>query len=211
MYRDYETAEFIGRQSAAFVVVVLFHVMLAVAFYTGLIGRVSKQFVPPNLNIATIDTPRTREPPHLPQPLTTALKPWVPEPEYPPIDQGSSDNLGIRDTISKVPTTSTPTAPPTRVSTAVRMDPRHPLKIGREHYPDIAVRGEQEGRCVVNMTVAADGRVREATLKTSSGFSALDQACIDAVQNQRMIPATADGRPVESTVSMPIVWRLSNR
>jgi periplasmic protein TonB len=201
MYRDHETAAFIGKQSATFVVVVLFHVMLAVAFYSGLTSNVFKQLVPPPINVRDIETPRTHDSP----------PPWIPEPEFSPIDQGPTDANGIRDTATKGPMASSQPTPPTRASTAVRMDPRHPLKIGREYYPDGAVRREQEGRCVVNMTVAADGRVRAATLKSSSGFSLLDQACIDAVRDQRMIPATTDGRTVESTVSMPIVWRLSDR
>ena len=211
MYRDHETAAFIGKQSATFLVVVLFHIMLGVAFYTGLASTAYNQFVSTQLNIRTIEAPRTRETVPLPQPLNQTVKPWVIKPEFSQIDQGPTDDNGIRDTTTMGPMTSSQPTPPPRASTAIRMDPRHPLKIGREHYPDGAVRGEQEGRCVVNMTVAADGRVREATLKSSSGFSLLDQACIDAVRDQRMIPATTDGRPVESTVSMPIVWRLSDR
>lgn len=211
MYHEHETATLIGKQSATFLVVVLFHLMLAVAFYSGLASTMVKQFVPPPFNVKNIDTPPTHAAPPLPPPLTQAVKPWIPDPEYPPIDHGTTDDHSIQDTSAKGSTTSTPPTPPTRASTAVRLDPRHPLKIGREHYPDGAVRAEQEGRCVLNMTVAADGRVREATLKTSSGFSLLDQACIEAVRDQRMIPATVDGRNVESSVSMPIVWRLSDR
>lgn len=211
MYRDHETAAFIGKQSATFLVVVLFHFMLAGAFYSGLAGTVLKRITPPPFTVSNVETPRVHDAPLPPPPLTQALKPWIRDLEYPPIDNGTTDVRSIQDSSAKGPATSSPPAPPTRASTAVRMDPRHPLKIGREHYPDGAVRAEQEGRCVLNMTVAADGRVREATLKASSGFSLLDQACIDAVRGQRMIPATEDGLPVESTVSMPIVWRLSDR
>ena len=211
MYRDHETAALLGHQCATFLAVVLFHLLLAIAFYSGLAATGIRLLVNTPLNVRNIETPRPRESPSLPPPVSSPVKPWVPEPEYSRIDQGSDDDNIIRDTAPKDTVTSTPLTSPTRPSTAVRMDPRHPLKIGREHYPDGAVRAEQEGRCIVNMTVAADGHVREAALKTSSGFSLLDQACIEAVRDQRMIPATVDGRPVESTVSMPIVWRLSDR
>jgi TonB family protein len=57
--------------------------------------------------------------------------------------------------------------------------------------------------------VAADGRITAASLQASSGFPLLDDACLRAVRGQHMLPATQDGKPIESTVSLPIVWRLS--
>lgn len=211
MYRDHETATFIGRQSATFLVVVAFHIMLGAALYSGLASRIYQRVILSDVIVRHIVTPKIRETATLPPPVAQTVKPWIPVPEFPSIDPGTTDDNGIRDTNSKVPTTSLPPTTQTHASTAVRMDPRHPLKVGREHYPDDAVRREEQGRCIVNLTVAADGRVREATLKASSGFASLDRACIDAVRDQRMIPATTDGKPVESTVSMPIVWRLSDR
>jgi periplasmic protein TonB len=93
-------------------------------------------------------------------------------------------------------------------STGVRMDPKHPLKIGLAYYPDAAKRAHEEGRCIMLITVSAEGRITAAQLQTSSGYARLDQACLEAVANQRMLPATANGRPIEKTVSVPIVWKL---
>ena len=89
------------------------------------------------------------------------------------------------------------------------MDPKHPLKIGEEWYPDASKRANEEGRCIVQMTVASDGRVATETLQQSSGFPRLDEACLKAVHGQRMLPATEEGKPVEKTVSIPIVWKLT--
>ncbi len=91
------------------------------------------------------------------------------------------------------------------------MDPKHPLKIGEEWYPDASKRANEEGRCIVQMTVAADGRITAESIQTSSGFPRLDEACLKGVHGQRMLPATEAGKPVEKTVSIPIVWKLTNK
>ena len=58
-------------------------------------------------------------------------------------------------------------APPPTPGTPPRMDPKHPLKIGEEWYPDASKRANEEGRCVVQVTVAADGthQVRVASVE----------------------------------------------
>ena len=91
------------------------------------------------------------------------------------------------------------------------MDPKHPLKIGEDYYPDASKRASEEGRCIVQMTVAADGRITNESIQQSSGFPRLDDACLKGVHGQRMKPATEDGKPVEKTASMPIVWKLTNK
>ena len=116
----------------------------------------------------------------------------------------------IRTTLDPSPFNLTPLAPPPPSSrVAVRMDPKHPLKIGKDFYPDASVRANEMGRCVVQVTVAADGRVIAAAIQTRSGFDRLDQACLNAVRGQRMLPATEGGKPIESTASIPILWNLS--
>jgi periplasmic protein TonB len=93
-------------------------------------------------------------------------------------------------------------------TTPVRMDPKHPLKIGLLYYPDAAKRAHEEGRCIVLITVSVEGRITAAYLQTSGGYPRLDQACLKAVADQRMLPATENGRPIEKTLSIPIVWKL---
>jgi protein TonB len=102
-------------------------------------------------------------------------------------------------------------APPPKPGTSIKPDPKHPLKIGEDYYPDASKRANEEGRCIVLMTVAADGRITNESIQTSSGFPRLDEACLKGVHGQRMLPATEDGKPVEKTVSIPIVWKLTNK
>lgn len=109
------------------------------------------------------------------------------------------------------PIAPTPFLTGTSTHTNVRQDPTHPLKIGEEYYPDGSKRANEEGRCVVKLTVAADGRIVDPTIQESTGFPRLDEACVSAVRGQRMLPATENGRPIETTVGIPIVWKLNNR
>jgi TonB family protein len=89
-----------------------------------------------------------------------------------------------------------------------RMDPTHPLKIGRAYYPLESLRAKEQGRCVVRVTVGADGWLKDASIEQSTGYPTLDRACLDAVAGGHLIPATENGMRVEQTISLPIVWSL---
>ena len=43
------------------------------------------------------------------------------------------------------------------------------------------------------------------------GFPRLDEACLKGVHGQRMLPATEEGKPIEKTASLPIVWKLTGK
>jgi TonB family protein len=62
---------------------------------------------------------------------------------------------------------------------------------------------------IVEVTVAADGWVKDAKILQGSGYPRLDKACLDAFAGGRFIPATENGVPVEKTISFPVVWRLA--
>jgi hypothetical protein len=44
--------------------------------------------------------------------------------------------------------------------------------------------------------------------RLATGFKRLDLACVNAVRGQRMLPAFEDGKPIESSVAVPVVWNL---
>jgi protein TonB len=205
-----ESSMFSGRKGAALAGVALLHVMAICAFYVGLAQPIIQHFTAP-ITVDNIPRPKERatvrpEPPKLDQliPVVPPETPWnLPaDPESPITERTPAD----------APPIVQETAPvhPVIAGTPVQMDPRHPLKIGPDYYPAGAIRREQEGRCIVRVTVAADGKVVDSSLQSSSGFSLLDGACLSAVRGQRMLPATQDGKAVESTASVPIVWRLSD-
>ena len=210
MYKYEEPSLFSGRRGAAFIAVIILHIGIVWAFYTGLAGKLVQKIVPP-VEIAQIDKPKDVDKPPPPPPKLEEIKPYVPPPEFVDIQAPQQETTAITQvTRTNAPPPRAPPAAPAP-GTPLRMDPRHPLKIGEDYYPDASKRANEEGRCVVLMTVAADGKITNESIQTSSGFLRLDEACLKGVHGQRMLPATEDGKPVEKTVSLPIVWKLTGK
>ncbi|MDB6082859.1 MAG: Gram-negative bacterial tonB protein [Gammaproteobacteria bacterium] len=205
---------FSGKRGVALLVVILLHVIVGWAFYTGLASRLAQTIIPP-VEIAQIDKPKDVDKPPPPPPKLEEIKPYVPPPEFVDIQAPQEQTNAIAVvTQTQQPTPAPVAAPPPpapKASTSIKMDPKHPLKIGEEYYPDASKRANEEGRCTVQVTVSADGRITSESIQASSGFPRLDEACLKGVHGQRVIPATEDGKPVEKTVSIPIVWKLTNK
>ncbi len=205
---------FSGKRGIALVVVILLHVVVGYAFYSGLAMRLVQQVIPP-VEIAQIDKPKDVDKPPPPPPKLEEIKPFVPPPEFVDIQAPQEQTNTITTTTVPqpvaAPVVQAPPAPVQHVGTSIRPDPKHPLKIGEDYYPDASKRANEEGRCIVTVTVSADGRITNEAISTSTGFPRLDEACLKGVHGQRMIPATEDGKPVEKTVQLPIVWKLTNK
>ncbi|MGD0503077.1 MAG: TonB family protein [Steroidobacteraceae bacterium] len=200
-----------GTRGATLLAVALLHVAVGFAFYSGLARPFMKRLDPAPFHL--VDPPR---PPQTsiatPPPQGTLGRPKidVDPPEVPPIDLGPDES-----TVSDVPEPGASTVAdtpdlPQEVVIAASQDPRHPLHLGNEFYPDASRRAGETGRCKVRVTVAADGRIVDSILEQPSGFERLDKACLNAVRGQRMNPATRNGRAVQSRVTVPISWRLTD-
>jgi hypothetical protein len=74
-----------------------------------------------------------------------------------------------------VPSTTPASSQPV-VKTPLRIDPAHPLRIGDAYYPADSKRLGEHGRCLVKVTVQADGSTRDVSLAQSSGYPRLDEA-----------------------------------
>jgi TonB family protein len=61
----------------------------------------------------------------------------------------------------------------------------------------------------VKLTVTADSAVRDVSLTESTGNPRLDQACREALAHGGLLPATQDGKPITTTLEIPITWRLA--
>ncbi len=211
MYKYEEPSLFSGRRGAAFVAVIILHVGIVWAFYVGLAGKLIQTIIPP-VEIAQIDKQKEVDKPPPPPPKLEEIKPYVPPPEFVDIQAPQVETTAITQTtqVNRPPPPVAVAAPP-KPGTPIRQDPKHPLHIGEDYYPDASKRANEEGRCIVLMTVSVDGRITNEAIQTSSGFPRLDEACLKGVHGQRMLPATEEGKPVEKTVSIPIVWKLTGK
>ena len=75
-------------------------------------------------------------------------------------------------------------------------------------YPSASRRLSEEGRVVATITVGADGKAGAVTVTQSSGFPRLDAAVECVVRRLPFEPGKRDGQPVDSQVSVPIVFKL---
>jgi protein TonB len=209
MYKYEQPSMFSGPRGAALIAVIILHIGIVWAFYTGLAGKLVQKIIPP-VEIAQIDKPKDVDKPPPPPPKLEEVKPFVPPPEFVDIQAAPQQTNAITETTQqRAPAPVAAPAPVQHTRTQIAMDPKHPLKIGEEYYPDASKRAGEEGRCIVTITVAADGRITNAAIQQSSGFPRLDEACIKGVKDQRVKPATEDGKPVETTIGLPIVWKLT--
>jgi TonB family protein len=93
-------------------------------------------------------------------------------------------------------------------TTEVQPDPTHPILFG-ENYPAESKRLHEEGTCKVKLTVTAKGEIRNVSLAKSTGYPRLDEVCLKAFAHGGLLPATRDGKPVTSTLEVPITWTLA--
>jgi periplasmic protein TonB len=210
MYKYEQPSMFSGPRGAALIAVIILHIGIVWAFYTGLAGKLVQKVIPP-VEIAQIDKPKDVDKPPPPPPKLEEVKPFVPPPEFVDIQAAPQQTNAITETtqVQKAPAPVAAPPPVQHQRTNIAMDPKHPLHIGEEYYPDASKRAGEEGRCIVTITVAADGRITNAVIQQSSGFPRLDEACLKGVKDQRVKPATEDGKPVETTIGLPIVWKLT--
>jgi periplasmic protein TonB len=75
-------------------------------------------------------------------------------------------------------------------------------------YPALSRRNGEQGRVVLRVLVNPGGRADDVQIRTSSGYSRLDQAARDTVRGWRFVPAKRGDEPVAAWVLIPISFRL---
>ncbi len=76
-------------------------------------------------------------------------------------------------------------------------------------YPSLARRRGYQGEVVIRVIVSPAGKCRSASIVSSSGYSILDEAALEAVQGWSFEPAKQGDQPVEGSLDIPFSFRLS--
>lgn len=88
-----------------------------------------------------------------------------------------------------------------------------PVQIGaiKPIYPDFARRANVQGTVVLEVDVYKDGSVGNIRVLRSvqSGSGGLDEAAIQAVRAVRFQPGKSSGNPVDTTVNIPVEFKLN--
>ena len=210
MYKYEEPSLFSGRRGAALIAVIILHVLMVWAFYSGLAGKLVQKVIPP-VEIAQIEKPKEVDKPPPPPPKLEEIKPYVPPPEFVDIQAPVQETTAITQTTQVQKVAAPPPAPVAQhTRSSASPDPRHPFPNSDDYYPDASKRAGEEGSCTVQLTVSVDGKITNAAIANSSNFPRLDEACLKLVRASgiRLKPAMEDGKPVESNVTVPIRWKL---
>jgi len=77
----------------------------------------------------------------------------------------------------------------------------------KPEYPAQALAAKVEGTVTVAFLVRADGTVREAVVRKTSGNASLDEAARAALAKCRFQPGTVNGAPKEQWTETDYVWR----
>jgi protein TonB len=78
-------------------------------------------------------------------------------------------------------------------------------------YPSLSRRLGEEGKTVLRVELDQTGKVDRASIKTSSGYSRLDEAAISAVRSWHCNPAMRDGEAVRAVAIQPFNFVLQGR
>jgi protein TonB len=77
------------------------------------------------------------------------------------------------------------------------------------NYPLVSKRMNEQGKLVLRVELGEDGKVSNATVKTSSGFSRLDEAALTAVKTWRCKPPVRDALAVRAVALQAFNFSLS--
>jgi len=78
-------------------------------------------------------------------------------------------------------------------------------------YPRLSLRLGEQGRTLLLVELDERGRVANVSVKTSSGFTRLDEAAVSAVKGWRCTPAIRNGLAVRSVATQPFNFALTGR
>ncbi len=121
-----------------------------------------------------------------------------------------------REAIVSTPVEHTPPAPVAKVSKEVEPAPTFQsasfnaayLHNPAPNYPSVSRRLKEEGKVLLQVQVNADGSADAVELQTSSGYSRLDDAALEAVKKWRFSPAKRNDQAVSASVIVPVKFSL---
>jgi serine protease Do len=99
-------------------------------------------------------------------------------------------------------------APTTSGAKSVKMS-RSP-RSAEDFWPVSSKRLGEEGLVLVSLKISSTGCAVAAAIAGSSGFDALDKAVLQFYETIEFLPGEADGKAIETTVRVPVNFKLTN-
>ena len=206
-----------SKRMAAFVLVVIIHVLFVYVLASGLGKKVVEVVLGPVETRLIEELPDEDEEPPPPPPEIETPPPYVPPPEIAidiPVDSGPT--TAISNVTSERPVAAPPpiAAPKPVERNVVKTPPStqgRGARITQPEYPPAARRAGEEGTVQLQVLVLSSGRAGEVKVARSSGFPKLDEAAINEVKrNWRFVPGKEDGKPVDMWHTFAVTFRLTD-
>mgnify|MGYP002144710934 CR=1 FL=1 len=134
-----------------------------------------------------------------------APTPQTPPPKTPtPAAPSPTPTTPVISTPLAPPPSAAPATPAVRVGATIQPG----AHCAKPDYPSASRRLEEEGTVTLKFLIGADGRVLQADIEKTSGFTRLDEAARNALSKCQFRPGTVDGKPEQSWASIKYTWRL---
>jgi|SRR5579871_3634190 len=188
----------ISNRTIAIGVVALLHIVAVYALVTGMTAQIVK-LLPPDLQVAWVDTSPPKSVPVPPQPkLIDPVAPAIPTAPVPVIKTPDSGGSVIN-----VAPSQTNTMPPDSSATGLSNTHSTPP------YPLQARALSQEGTVILQLTVSPQGDVVGADIVQSSGYPELDQTAVSwVIAHWKYRPAIVAGVAVTSQTQAAVKFDL---
>jgi protein TonB len=137
--------------------------------------------------------------------LAERLRPVSPTdlPEAPSMVSASAATpTSLSGLVPNQPNLPAPPKPAAPVQTGGQLVPARVLSRVDPEYPKLARQAGASGVVELEATITADGKVKN--VRVVRGNSMLQKAALDAVSQWRYLPATLNGKPVESPVQVKL-------
>ena len=173
--------------------VVVLHALLLWAISSGLARQVVR------MTENTVEAVLMSEAPPPPAPAPKTPPPKTPAPPAP-----APTSTAPAITQPTPPPAAAPTAPAIRTGAVIQPG----AHCAKPDYPSASRRMEEEGTVTLKFLIGTDGRVLQAEIEKSSGFTRLDEAARNALSKCQFRPGTVDGKPEQSWANIRYTWRL---
>jgi periplasmic protein TonB len=146
-------------------------------------------------------------------PKTTPKKTPTAKPKPRPLPKAEASEKAITAPVAEpsIPTKTEPHLPSTPSVPTIQPPSAQAQGLNNQPpvYPQLSRKKKEQGTVLLLLMVKADGTVGEVQITTSSGFSRLDQAAIQAVKRWNFQPAQQQGKSIDFWYELPLTFRLN--
>ena len=167
---------------------------------------------PPTIQGMIVASEPITKPPEPTPPPPPEQKP-VPAPKI-PLPKAPASERAIKQEAQPEPTppvdNPVKSAEPTQAAVVPPQADASNLNNAAPVYPTPSRRLREQGTVILEVLVKADGSLGDLRLKTSSGYSRLDEAAQRAVKNWHFVPAKRGGTAIDFWYELPIEFSLNH-